>query len=274
MLGCGMTVEWGYRWRPAVPVPADFRREQAADGRHSRERFLTAVARIATAFSPLTENATWVDLVVMSVPGADQLGERPLEEMVQRASRQAVVLAREQVCGARIGRSGKRGRPRSGHGGRGCPVGCARLRNRHGRLDSRAGGPPGGVGCRARSDWRVCRCRRGVGSSGARAPPGSGVAPARRIGPRRAVSGRRARPRICEATDQDGSQVGAPRQVRSGIITAPVRSTEAEVKGSKFSPSRPQYADGTDASASVLRGRRSPPPRSRRITPAATRKIR
>src|SRR5436190_22100443 len=33
----------------------------------------------------------------MSVPGVDQLGERPLEELVQNASQQAVVLAREQV---------------------------------------------------------------------------------------------------------------------------------------------------------------------------------
>ena len=33
----------------------------------------------------------------MSVPGADQLGELPLEEMVQKASQQAVGLAREQV---------------------------------------------------------------------------------------------------------------------------------------------------------------------------------
>jgi hypothetical protein len=33
----------------------------------------------------------------MSVHGVDQVGERPLEEMVQKASQQAVVLAREQV---------------------------------------------------------------------------------------------------------------------------------------------------------------------------------
>jgi hypothetical protein len=33
----------------------------------------------------------------MSVPGVDQVGERPLDEMVQKASQQAVVLAREQV---------------------------------------------------------------------------------------------------------------------------------------------------------------------------------
>ena len=37
----------------------------------------------------------------MSVPGVDQVGERPLEEMVQKASQQAVVLAREQVDLAR-----------------------------------------------------------------------------------------------------------------------------------------------------------------------------
>jgi putative superfamily III holin-X len=37
----------------------------------------------------------------MSVPGVDQVGERPLEEMVQTASQQAVVLAREQVDLAR-----------------------------------------------------------------------------------------------------------------------------------------------------------------------------
>jgi hypothetical protein len=33
----------------------------------------------------------------MSVPGVDHVGERPLEEMVEKASQQAVVLAREQV---------------------------------------------------------------------------------------------------------------------------------------------------------------------------------
>jgi hypothetical protein len=37
----------------------------------------------------------------MPVPGADQLGERPLQELVQTASQQAVVLAREQVDIAR-----------------------------------------------------------------------------------------------------------------------------------------------------------------------------
>ena len=35
------------------------------------------------------------------MPGVDQVGERPLEEMVQQASQQAVVLAREQVDVAR-----------------------------------------------------------------------------------------------------------------------------------------------------------------------------
>lgn len=38
---------------------------------------------------------------VMSVPGVDQVGERPLEELVQNASQQAVVLAREQLDVAR-----------------------------------------------------------------------------------------------------------------------------------------------------------------------------
>lgn len=37
----------------------------------------------------------------MSMPGVDQVGELPLEEMVQQASRQAVVLVREQVDVAR-----------------------------------------------------------------------------------------------------------------------------------------------------------------------------
>jgi hypothetical protein len=37
----------------------------------------------------------------MSVPGVEQVGERPLEELVQSASQQAVVLAREQVDVAR-----------------------------------------------------------------------------------------------------------------------------------------------------------------------------
>ncbi|MGN6167682.1 MAG: phage holin family protein [Solirubrobacteraceae bacterium] len=46
----------------------------------------------------------------MSVPGVDQPGERPLEELVQRASQQAVALAREQVDVAReelIARAGQ-----------------------------------------------------------------------------------------------------------------------------------------------------------------------
>ena len=37
----------------------------------------------------------------MSVPGVEQVGEHPLQELVQTASRQAVVLAREQVDVAR-----------------------------------------------------------------------------------------------------------------------------------------------------------------------------
>ena len=37
----------------------------------------------------------------MSVPGVDQVGERPLEDLVQNASQQAVVLAREQLDVAR-----------------------------------------------------------------------------------------------------------------------------------------------------------------------------
>jgi Putative Actinobacterial Holin-X, holin superfamily III len=37
----------------------------------------------------------------MSVPGLDQVGERPLEELAQTASQQAVVLAREQVDAVR-----------------------------------------------------------------------------------------------------------------------------------------------------------------------------
>lgn len=45
-----------------------------------------------------TTAGTWI---LMSVPGVDQVGERPLEEMVQKASQQAVVLAREQVDVAR-----------------------------------------------------------------------------------------------------------------------------------------------------------------------------
>jgi Putative Actinobacterial Holin-X, holin superfamily III len=37
----------------------------------------------------------------MAVPGVDQVGERPLEDLVQNASQQAVVLVREQVDVAR-----------------------------------------------------------------------------------------------------------------------------------------------------------------------------
>jgi hypothetical protein len=37
----------------------------------------------------------------MAVPGVDQVGERPLDELVQNASQQAVVLAREQLDIAR-----------------------------------------------------------------------------------------------------------------------------------------------------------------------------
>lgn len=37
----------------------------------------------------------------MSVPGVDQVGERPLEDLVQNASQQAVFLAREQLDVAR-----------------------------------------------------------------------------------------------------------------------------------------------------------------------------
>jgi len=37
----------------------------------------------------------------MSVPGVEQVGERPLQELVQAASQQAVLLAREQVDAAR-----------------------------------------------------------------------------------------------------------------------------------------------------------------------------
>lgn len=37
----------------------------------------------------------------MSVPGVDQVGERPLDELVQNASQQVVVLAREQLDVAR-----------------------------------------------------------------------------------------------------------------------------------------------------------------------------
>ena len=37
----------------------------------------------------------------MSVPGVEQVGERPLQELVQTASQQAVVVAREQVDAAR-----------------------------------------------------------------------------------------------------------------------------------------------------------------------------
>ena len=47
---------------------------------------------------PTPTAGTWI---LMSVPGVDQVGERPLEEMVQKASQQAVVLAREQVDLAR-----------------------------------------------------------------------------------------------------------------------------------------------------------------------------
>ena len=39
----------------------------------------------------------------MAMPGVEQLGQRPLEELVQSASQQAVVLAREQVDVARHG---------------------------------------------------------------------------------------------------------------------------------------------------------------------------
>ena len=39
----------------------------------------------------------------MSMPGVEQVGQRPLEELVQSASQQAVVLAREQVDVARHG---------------------------------------------------------------------------------------------------------------------------------------------------------------------------
>ena len=38
---------------------------------------------------------------VMSVPAVDQVGERPLDELIQNASQQAVVLAREQLDVAR-----------------------------------------------------------------------------------------------------------------------------------------------------------------------------
>src|SRR5438128_1328514 len=37
----------------------------------------------------------------MSVPGADKVGELPLEELVQNAAQQAMVVAREQVDVAR-----------------------------------------------------------------------------------------------------------------------------------------------------------------------------
>ena len=37
----------------------------------------------------------------MSVPGVEQVGERPLQELVQTASQQAVLVAREQVDAAR-----------------------------------------------------------------------------------------------------------------------------------------------------------------------------
>jgi hypothetical protein len=40
-------------------------------------------------------------LGMMSVPGVDQVGERPLDELVQNASQQALVLAREQLDVAR-----------------------------------------------------------------------------------------------------------------------------------------------------------------------------
>ncbi len=46
----------------------------------------------------------------MSAPGVDQAGERPLEELVQNASQQAVTLAREQLDVARqelIARAGQ-----------------------------------------------------------------------------------------------------------------------------------------------------------------------
>jgi hypothetical protein len=49
----------------------------------------------------LTGKVRRVTTDLMPVPGAEQVGERPLEELVQTASQQAVVLARGQVNVAR-----------------------------------------------------------------------------------------------------------------------------------------------------------------------------
>ena len=49
----------------------------------------------------LTGKPPRVDQGLMPVPGVEQVGERPLEELVQTASQQALVVAREQVDVAR-----------------------------------------------------------------------------------------------------------------------------------------------------------------------------
>jgi hypothetical protein len=52
----------------------------------------------------------------MSGPGVDQVGERPLDELVQNASQQAVVLAREQLDVARHELLARAGRAAPGLG--------------------------------------------------------------------------------------------------------------------------------------------------------------
>jgi hypothetical protein len=50
----------------------------------------------------------------MAVPGVDQVGERPLEELLQNASQQAVALAREQLDVLRLELTSRAGRAAPG----------------------------------------------------------------------------------------------------------------------------------------------------------------
>src|ERR1044072_413661 len=50
----------------------------------------------------------------MAVPGVDQVGERPLEELLQNASQQAVGLAREQLDVLRLELTSRAGRAAPG----------------------------------------------------------------------------------------------------------------------------------------------------------------
>ena len=129
-------------------------------------------------------------------------------------------------CGACIDRQGKRGQHRGRHGGWRCPLRCARFGDRHGRADPLAHSPSRSVGCRARSDGRVCRRRGDPGPRGARAPSGGRAARARRTRSGRADPERRARPRICKATHQVGNEVAASYQVGSEVVASDQDSSE------------------------------------------------